>query len=137
MVNFKYYLAIFLYFITSSAYSADATVKDHFKTVIEQSPYSVEVCKDVSTNNNGSAVLGGLIGGLLGSQLGNGDGKTAMAGVGAVTGAIIGSNNSNGTTNRRQCQIETRYEELKRRVYSHSTVTFYTEGSKYTLKFYK
>ena len=85
------------------------TVQDHYKTEIdEQNPYRVEVCKDVAT----------------------------------VPGAIIGADvvNKNGSkpgSTQRQCQVETRYEETQREVYSHSTVTFYSDGRQYTVKFIK
>jgi uncharacterized protein YcfJ len=118
--------------------------EDHYKTVIEQEPYRVEVCKDVQvpvqggTNTEG-AIIGGIIGGVIGNQFGGGSGKEAATGVGALTGAIIGgnSNRNQGYRTERQCQVETRYEEKQRRVYSHSTVKFWDNGKTYTLKFQK
>ena len=126
------------------AETSKATIRDHFKTVIEQTPYKVEVCKDVkvqqgSNLNTEGAIIGGIIGGVVGNQFGKGSGKEAMTGVGALTGAIIGGQNKGPKTygTQRQCQIETRYEETQREVYSHSTVTFYADGQKQVLKFYK
>lgn len=128
---------------TATSASAE-TVRDHFKTVIEQSPYRVEVCKDVRVPQKGAtdtegAILGGILGGVIGNQFGKGSGKEAATGIGALTGAIIGGQNKGprNYTTQRQCQIETRYEEVKREVYSHSTVTFVVDGKKYTLKFQK
>ena len=133
-------------FLTSVAYAdtVNANVQDHYKTVIEQNPYRVEVCKDVqvpvqgATNTEG-AIIGGIIGGVIGNQFGKGSGKEAATGVGALTGAIIGgnSNRNQGYRIERQCSVETRYEERERTVYSHSTVTFRNNGRKYTLKFEK
>ena len=124
------------------AETSKATIRDHFKTVIEQSPYRVEVCKDVRTPQKGAtdtegAILGGIIGGVIGNQFGNGSGKEAATGIGALTGAIIGGQNKGprNYTTQRQCQIETRYEEVKREVYSHSTVTFYVDGQRQVLRF--
>ena len=119
-------------------------VQDHYKTVIEQDPYRVEVCKDVQvpiqggTNTEG-AIIGGIIGGVVGNQFGKGNGKEAMTGIGALTGAIIGGNGNRtqGTRTERQCQIETRYEERQREVYSHSTISFVENGRNYTLRFEK
>jgi len=115
------------------------TVQDHYKTVIEQNPYRVEVCKDVRIqgSNAGEGALGGMIiGGVLGKVLGGND-KGAAAG--AILGGVIGADKAqkrpSGT--RRQCQVETRYEETQRNVYSHSTVTFYSDGQQYTVKFQK
>ena len=126
------------------AETTQATVRDHFKTVIEQQPYRVEVCKDVQVPqknemNTEGAIIGGIIGGVIGNQFGKGDGKDAMTGIGALSGAIIGGQDKGprNYTTQRQCQIETRYEETKREVYSHSTVTFYADGQKYTVKFNK
>ena len=126
------------------AETTQATVRDHFKTVIEQQPYRVEVCKDVRSplkgpTNTEGAILGGIIGGVIGNQFGKGSGKEAATGIGALTGAIIGGQDKGprNYTTQRQCQIETRYEETQREVYSHSTVTFYADGRKQTLKFRK
>ena len=129
------------------AETTKATIKDHYKTVIEQSPYRVEVCRDVKVPygnrkqlDTEGAIIGGIIGGVIGNQFGKGDGKEAMTGIGALSGAIIGGNKPSGPqgyTTQQQCQIETRYEETEREVYSHSTVTFYHNGSKQTLRFNK
>ena len=48
------------------------TVRDHYKTVIEQTPYSVEVCKDVQIRgqaSTGDTVFGALLGGVIGINL--------------------------------------------------------------------
>ena len=126
------------------AETSKATIQDHFKTVIEQTPYKVEVCKDVKVPQKGElntegAIIGGIIGGVVGNQFGKGNGKEAMTGIGALTGAIIGGQDKGPKTygTQRQCQIETRYEETERQIYSHSTVTFYADGQKQVLKFYK
>jgi uncharacterized protein YcfJ len=122
--------------------NVNARVQDHYKTVIEQEPYRVEVCKDVQVPvqggvDTGGAIVGGIIGGVIGNQFGKGNGKDAMTGIGAMTGAIIGGGNGQpqGYRTERQCQIETRYEERQREVYSHSTITFRENGRNYTLKF--
>ena len=117
------------------------TVNDHYKTVIEQSPYRVEVCKDVRIQGQASTsdtLFGALIGGAIGNQFGGGKGKDAATVLGAIVGADIANKNGKkpGGT-QRQCQVETRYEETQREVYSHSTVTFYSDGQKYAVKFQK
>jgi len=136
-------------FLSSVAFAetTPANVRDHYKTVIEQKPYRVEVCKNVKVpygSNNQidteGAIIGGIIGGVIGNQFGKGSGKEAMTGIGALSGAIVGGNKNTGPqgyTTQQQCQIETRYEETQREVYSHSTVTFYVDGVKRTLKFSK
>lgn len=139
-------LAVF----TTSAFATEATVRDYTKTVIEQKPYTVEVCKDVKVpygNRNNKefdqegAIIGGIIGGVIGNQFGKGNGKEAATGIGALTGAIIGgskdSKEPQGYRTEVQCHKETRYEETTREIYSHSTVTFWHEGKKQILKFQK
>jgi len=142
----KYLTALILISFASPVFaeSVRATVKDHYKTVIEQEPYSVEVCRDVTVNQGGGtntegAIIGGIIGGVIGNQFGGGSGKEAATGVGALTGAIIGgnSNRQSSATTQRQCSVETRYEERERTVYSHSTITFVENGSQRTLRFEK
>ena len=137
--------ATFLIAVSGAAHANQtqvADITDHYKTVIQQEPYTVEVCKDIKvpqkkgTNTEG-AIIGGIIGGVIGNQFGKGDGKEAMTGVGAITGAIIGGQDKGprNYTTERQCQIETRYKEKEREVYSHSTITFWLDGKKRTLKF--
>ena len=117
------------------------TVKDHYKTIIEQNPYRVEVCKDVRIQgqaSTGDTLFGALIGGAIGNQFGGGKGKDAATILGAIVGADVANKNGKkpGST-QRQCQVETRYEETQREVYSHSTVTFVSDGRQYTVKFQK
>ena len=129
------------------AETSKATIQDHYKTVIEQAPYKVEVCKKVQVPygsnkefDKDAAIIGGIIGGVIGNQFGKGDGKEAMTGIGALTGAIVGGSKPatpQGYRTEQRCEIQTRYEETQREVYSHSTVTFYADGIKRILKFQK
>ena len=125
---------------------SEARINDVYKTVIQQTPYNVEVCKDVQvpmkgadTLNTESAIIGGIIGGVIGNQFGKGNGKDAMTGIGALSGAIIGGKKEGQTTytTQRQCNIETRYKETEKQVYSHSVVTFWHNGEQVQLKFQK
>lgn len=124
-----------------------ANVEDHYKTVLQQTPYNVEVCRDVQVPygskkemDTGGAIIGGLIGGVIGNQFGKGNGKDAMTGIGAMTGAIIGGQQNSGPqgyTTQRQCELVTRYKETETTVYSHSTISFYHNGQKQVVKFSK
>ena len=83
-------------------------------------------------------VIGGVAGGVVGNQFGKGSGKTAATALGAVIGGMLGHNNSNKTAGtQRQCKTELRWKEEQRTIYSHSHITFWYEGKKYTLKFKK
>ena len=127
--------------------TSNAYINDHYKIIVEQTPYKIEVCKQVQVPygqkkelDTQGAIIGGIIGGVVGNQFGKGSGKEAATGVGALTGAIIGGNKDKGPegyTTQKQCHIETRYEEIKREVYSHSTVTFFVDGRKQVLTFNK
>ena len=108
--------------------------ENHYKTVIQQKPYRVEVCKDVQVSGDRTAdtIVGTIIGGVVGHQIDHKDG----AKIGGVLGGIIGNQNSDAQGGvQRQCQTETRYEEEQIRVYSHSTITFWDGGQEYTVKF--
>ena len=121
----------------AQADEVNGTIMDHYKTVITQSPYKVEVCRDVSVSGDktGDTLKGAIIGGIIGNNVGNVDNGGAL---GAVIGGMIGHNNSKATGGtKRQCSIETRYQEESQEVYSHSTITFYDNGRKYTLKYNK
>ena len=119
------------------AAAQDRQIFDHFKNVIEQKPYHVEVCRNVSMSGDktGDTLGGAIIGGILGKALtGNDDG----AKIGALSGGIVGHNESNKVAGtRRVCKTEIRYKEEVRTIYSHSHIEFWYEGRKYNLKFKK
>ena len=126
--------------VSSPAFSKSTTVQDHYKNVINQKPYKVEICRDVKVphgSGTGNSIIGGIIGGVLGNQFGSGEGKTAMTGLGALTGAILGGQEPQGSYIDHQCSTETRYKEELARIYSHSSVSFFYAGKSYHLKFEK
>ena len=128
----------FLSGLAGVAQAADVMgqTQDHYKVVIEQKPYRVEVCKDITVSGDktadtlAGAVIGGIIGNNVTKNVDNG------GAVGALLGGIIANQNSDakGST-KRQCSIETRYEEESREVYSHSTITFWENGVERTLRY--
>ena len=131
--------------MASNPYSTDtAVVFDHYKNVIQQTPYRVEVCQDrVQHSGDGSAtneLVGALFGGAIGNSFGKGDGKDAMTLFGALMGASLAHDDevAKGPTRTvTVCDVETRYEESISEVYSHSTITFGLKGREYSLDFVK
>tara|TARA_B100002019_G_C21089493_1_gene507883 strand:- start:184 stop:597 length:414 start_codon:yes stop_codon:yes gene_type:complete len=122
---------------TTAAFGQEPIIQDHYKTIIDQKPYHVEVCSNVTTSGDksGDMLKGAIIGGIIGNNVGNIENGGTL---GAVIGGMLGHNNSNATGGtRRQCRTEIRYNEEQRTVYSHSTIKFITEGRTYTLKFKK
>lgn len=120
------------------AETVSATITDHYKIVISQTPYNVEVCRDVTVSGDktGDTLKGAIIGGIIGNNVTkNVDNGGA---VGAIIGGMIGHNNSNATGGtKRVCSFETRYNETEKEVYSHSTMRFKSEGKEHKIKFYK
>ena len=113
-------------------------VTDHFKQVYHKTPHNVEVCYDktVSGDKTGDALMGAIIGGIIGNNVTKDlpDGGTA----GAIIGGMLGHNNSTAKGGTQTvCEVETRYTEQKREMYSHSTITFTHDGKTYTVKFAK
>ena len=102
-------------------------VKHHYVTVTESQPYPVKVCKDKT------ALQGGVEGALIGAILGNIIGNQETGKAGALFGGIVGANEAKGQT----CTTETRYREVTKSEYSHSTITFENEGRVYELRFTK
>lgn len=114
------------------------SVTDHHKEVIRQNPYQVEVCREVKTSGDktGDALMGAIIGGIIGNNVTKDlpDGGTA----GAILGGMLGHQNSDAKGGTRiQCHNETRYNETKRTVYSHSIITFTYNGKQYSVRFQK
>ena len=57
----------------SPAVAQEPIIHDHYKTIIDQKPYHVEVCSDVSTSGDksGDMLKGAIIGGIIGNNVGN------------------------------------------------------------------
>ena len=132
--------------MASNPYSADtAVIFDHYKNVIQQTPYRVEVCQDrVQPAGDGSAtneLVGALFGGAIGNSFGKGDGKDAMTLFGALMGASLAHDDEiakgQGSRVVTVCDIQTRYEESVSKVYSHSTLSFRANGKEYKVDFIK
>ena len=146
----KKLIAIFTIALSMSAmaanpYPVDAFIFDHYKSVVKQTPYDVEVCKRVRQGTgDGSAtneIIGAIFGGAIGNQFGEGDGKDAMTLAGIFLGASLAHDEELAqgpgviTT---KCYIETRYEEsVRSKVYSHSTLSFTLNGKTHRVDFVK
>ena len=117
------------------AVAQEPIIKDHYKTIIDQRPYHVEVCKNVSMSGDksGDMLKGAIIGGIIGNNVGNVENGGT---IGAILGGMLGHNNSNKTAGtQRVCNTEIRYNEESRTIYSHSTIKFVSQGKWYTLNF--
>ena len=90
------------------------TIRDHYRSVINQKPYTVNICRDVQVRGDrtGDMLSGAIIGGIIGNNVTKNlpDGGTA----GAILGGILGNMNSDarGGT-QRQCSYQTRYNEVQ------------------------
>ena len=130
---------------TAATSVQNGVVTDNYKTIIKQIPYRVEVCQDrVQPAGDGSAtneLVGALFGGAIGNSFGKGDGKDAMTLFGALMGASLAHDDelkkNPGTKTVTVCDVQTRYEESTSKSYSHSTITFSSNGRKYSLDFVK
>jgi uncharacterized protein YcfJ len=138
-------IALSMSAMASNPYSVRSVVFDHYKSVVKQVPYEVEVCKRVHQGTgDGSAtneIIGAIFGGAIGNQFGEGDGKDAMTLAGMFLGASLAHDDELAqgpgviTT---KCYIETRYEEsVQTKVYSHSTLNFTINGKNYKFDFVK
>lgn len=119
--------------------SVNATITQHYRTVIDRKPYVVEVCENrtVGGDRTGDALRGAIIGGIIGNNITkNVDNGGA---VGALLGGMLGHSNSTATGGtRRVCYQQTRYNETAAEAYSHSTITFRDQNGKtQTLRFYE
>ena len=127
----------FLLSSCSPAAAQDRQIHDHYKQIIEQKPYHVEVCRNVSVSGDktGDTLGGAILGGILGKAItGNDDG----AKMGALFGSIVGHSESNATGGtKRVCGTEIRYNEETRSIYSHSIIEFWVNGKRYSVKFKK
>ena len=120
--------------------STNASIQDHYKSIIQQQPYQVEVCQDVSIGGDrtGDTFKGALLGGIIGNNITKNmpDGGTAGLLIGGLFGHM-NQDNAGGSTQTR-CSTQTSYTETQQNVYSHSTITFTdSNGVRRTLSFSK
>ena len=133
------------------AYASDnqTVVQDHYKTITKQIPqvettcYEVEIPVYGSTGNNattGDILTGAIIGGVIGNNI---KGEKNGGAAGAVIGGLLGANSGNkketivGYRKENRCENKTTYSTQYNEVYSHSTVTFWDNGRKYSVRFQK
>tara|TARA_R100000951_G_scaffold18842_1_gene15464 strand:+ start:1700 stop:2131 length:432 start_codon:yes stop_codon:yes gene_type:complete len=129
---------MYLMLLPVKADANNLVIEDVDKTVLSRQPYQIEVCyeEQVSGDKSGDMIKGALLGGLIGNNVTkNVDNGGA---VGALIGGMIGHSQSNATGGtQRRCQWETRYNETRQTVYSHSLVTFTHDGKTHQLQFQK
>tara|TARA_B110001454_G_C12629809_1_gene396410 strand:- start:399 stop:896 length:498 start_codon:yes stop_codon:yes gene_type:complete len=110
------------------------SVYHHFKNVITQVPYNVEVCRQTGSSGGASSAdvfIGAIIGGAIGNQIGKGKGNDAATILGAILGADHANKTNPGSTGGTVCGVETRYKEEVTNVYSHSRITWMIDGVAY------
>ena len=134
--------------ITEKAFAGEAIVQDFYKTVTKNIPNTEQICEQrqvpIYENTGGASgtdVLSGMIiGGLLGKGVtGNDKGAAAGAVIGGIYSADKKHNDQKivGYQNVNQCYNKTTYTTQTDEVYDYSTLTFYENGKKYSIKFRK
>ena len=138
-------VAIFIavFYTQVSADTVNAQIRDHYKSIVQQTPHNQQVCSEVYVPNRNTAgpdsmISGAIIGGIIGNNVTKNlpDGGTA----GAIIGGLLGLQNEQnaGGSYQTRCSTRTTYTETQKNVYSHSTITFTDlNGTRRTLKFYK
>lgn len=139
VLNIITVVSLFFLVTPANAKINNSTVTDHYKTILEQSPYNVQMCYQRELQRGDptkGAIIGGIIGGTIGHEMkGKNSGK-----VGAIIGTLIGiehQKNIGKGSIETNCQIETRYNQISKNVYSHSVLEFELEGRRYSLSFVK
>jgi outer membrane lipoprotein SlyB len=102
-----------------------------------QSCGTIQSVQEISNKGEGTglgAVAGGVLGGLLGSQIGGGNGKKAMAVVGAAGGAFAGHEVEKRVRGETQYQITVRFDDGNTRTYTETTATQLQSGDRVKLE---
>ena len=111
--------------MTSSAYATQphsVEIRDHYKNVISQKPYTVEVCRDrvTSGDKTGDALAGAIIGGIIGNNI---KGEKDGGAIGALIGGMLGHSNSSASGGvKTHCSNQTRYKEESKTIYITTTI---------------
>ena len=125
-----------------------AETRDVYRTVTRQIPHTETHCYEVEvpiygqvgTGPKAEDIIGGaIIGGIIGNNI---KGEENGGAAGAVIGGLLGSTRGNkegviGYRKEDRCEKKTTYSTESKEVYSHSEVTFYDNGRRYTLKYNK
>lgn len=94
---------------------------------------TVESIREISNKGEGTglgAVAGGVLGGLLGSQIGGGNGKKAMAVVGAAGGAFAGHEVEKRMRGETQYEVTVRFDDGRTRTYTETQATQLQSGDR-------
>jgi len=137
--------------LSSEAASVKGKVTDHYTTTYDRVKTTQRRCwneqvpvygyREQQGDAAGGALLGMIIGGAVGKGLtGKGDGAAAGAIVGGIIGADQGAKTRQkkvviGYEEQKKCADEVIWVDQPQQVYSHSSVTFWLDGSKITLRF--
>lgn len=98
---------------------------------------TIQSVQEISNKGEGTglgAIAGGVLGGLLGSQIGGGNGKKAMAVVGAAGGAFAGHEVEKRVRGETQYQITVRFDDGSTRTYTETTATQLQSGDRVKLE---
>ena len=98
---------------------------------------TIQSVQEISNKGEGTglgAIAGGVLGGLLGSQIGGGNGKKAMAVVGAAGGAFAGHEVEKRVRGETQYQITVRFDDGSTRTYTETTATQLQNGDRVRLE---
>ncbi|MDQ5905648.1 MAG: hypothetical protein QG590_129 [Pseudomonadota bacterium] len=98
---------------------------------------TIQSVQEISNKGEGTglgAIAGGVLGGLLGSQIGGGNGKKAMAVVGAAGGAFAGHEVEKRVRGETQYQITVRFDDGSTRSYTETTATQLQSGDRVRLE---
>lgn len=97
---------------------------------------TVESIREIGSKGEGTglgAIAGGVLGGLLGSQIGGGNGKKAMAVVGAAGGAYAGHEVEKRMRGETQYEITVRFDDGRTRTYTEAQTPQLQNGDRVRL----
>lgn len=130
------FVATFLMIVTlnANAQQIDAAVvvarQPNFVSILQQQCQQVPV--QVSQQNTGGTIVGGVLGAALGNQVGRGDGKTVATAVGAVLGSQLGGSQA---ANAGTVEYRTQCTNVPVQVQQGETVTFEYRGRRFSQAF--
>ena len=132
-------IALSMSAMASNPYSVRSVVFDHYKSVVKQIPYEVEVCKRVHQGTGDGSATNEIIGAILGGAIGNkiaedssDTGKDVMTLAGIILGASMANDaelaNSTGqvVVSQEVCETKVKTSFVKR--LSHYLVHIDYEG---------
>ena len=135
MIKLSFFVVLMM--LAGNVLAEENAIKDFYRTETVYEPYTEEVCREIAVGGDRTkdTVKGAVIGGAIGNAIGK---DTEATAAGIIIGGMIGHHDSDAVPHiRMSCTTERKYRTTTNKIYDYSTITFTSDGKRYTTRFVK